>query len=139
MSTIRAAVHRWRTPLADDRGSSPLELAIVMPAVLLLIVGAIQGCLIWHANGLALAAAQQGVDAARAYDAAPEAGTARAAAFLDQAAVDFLDQRQVTITGDGTQVAVTVRAEPLSLLPGRWFPVTQTATGPREIITEAVP
>lgn len=135
MSTIREFAHRWRAWLGDDRGSSPLELAIVAPGVLLLILGAIQACLIWHANDLALAAAQQGVDAARAYDAAPEAGTARATTFLDQAARDFLGNRQITVTTNGAQVAVTVRAEPLSLLPDRWFTVNQTATGPQEVIT----
>ncbi|NUR96215.1 MAG: pilus assembly protein [Kribbellaceae bacterium] len=126
---------RTRARLGDDRGSTPIELAIVAPAVLLLVLGAIQVCLIFHANTLAHAAAQQGVDAARAYQAGTDAGTQRAQQFLDQAGGDFLHDTSVSTSSNGSQIEVVVQATPLSILPGHWFAISQTVSGPREIVT----
>jgi Flp pilus assembly protein TadG len=126
---------RWRRFIRIDRGSAPLELAIVAPAVLLLVFGVLQTCLVFHARQIALAAAQQGADAARAYDAPAGAGTARAQAFLSQAAGDSLVATSVTVTASAGQVAVTVEGSAISLLPGVSFHIWQTSAGPREVVT----
>jgi Flp pilus assembly protein TadG len=137
-SRARRASARWarrRARWRDDRGSAPIELAIVAPAVLLLVLGVIQACLVFHARNLALAAAQQGTDAARAYDAPPGAGPTRARSFLDQAAGDSLTAVTISTGADAGQVSVTVTGTAISLIPGMAFHVTQTSSGPREVVT----
>lgn len=123
----------WARLLREDRGASPLELAIVAPAVLLLMLGVLQACLVFHARSLALAAAQQGCDAGRAYNAPAAAGRARTAAFLDTAAKGTLTATTVTVTNSATTTTVTVTGNALTLLPGVKVRVSQSATAPREI------
>lgn len=130
---IQAWWRGMRARLGDDRGSSPIELAIVAPAVLIFMLAAIQVCLILHANTLAHAAAQQGVDAARAYQSTDDAGTQRAQQFLNQAGGDFLRDTNVHTVSTGNQIEVTVQATPLSILPGHWFAISQVVAGPREV------
>ena len=105
------------------------------PAVLLLVFGVLQACLVFHARSIALAAAQQGVDAARAYDAPAGSGTARAQTFAARAAGDSLTGVTVSTSSDGTQVSVTVAGTAISLLPGIRFNISQTSSGPRERVT----
>ena len=70
------AMHRAnrRTGTEPDRGSSTLEIAILGPALLLLIFGVVQAALWFYARNLALAAVQEGADAARGYQASADAG-----------------------------------------------------------------
>lgn len=111
-----------------ERGSVSLELAILFPAVLLLVFAIVQYGLWFHARSLALTAAQEGVTAATTYTANPAAGPARAREFLDTHAGDLLTD--VTITTDGTsttEVRVQVTGRSLSLLPGTPGPAVSQA------------
>lgn len=120
-----------------QQGMVSLELAILFPALLLVIFSAFQAVLWYHARSLALAAAQEGVRAARAEHASLADGQAAARAFLDGAAADTLLDPMVSTAGSGpTQVRVVVRGHALSVLPGVSGPaVSQESRGAVERFT----
>lgn len=128
-----------RRALSGDRGSASLEIAILFPVLLLVVTAIVQYGLWFHARSLALAAAQEGVTAARIYTAEPRAGVDRARAFLDAHGADTLTDVAITSTSPGAgQVGVHVTGRTLSLLPGvPGLTVTQSAQGPVERFTTA--
>ena len=122
---------------AAERGSATLEIAILGPALLLLVFTVVQVALWFYARSLALAAAQEGVAAARGFAAPTAAGVARAQAFLDRSAGDSLQAARVTATPAGIQrVRIEVTGRALSVVPGIPGPaVAQSAEGPVERFT----
>src|SRR5919206_411439 len=96
-----------------------------------------QAGLWFYARSLALAAAQEGVTAGRAYHAPATAGPVRARAFLSEQAGDSLTG--TTVSSSGTTAAVvriTVTGQSLSVLPGLpGMAVIQSAQGTREHFT----
>lgn len=128
-----------RRALSGDGGSASLEIAILFPVLLLVITAIVQYGLWFHARSIALAAAQEGVTAARIYTAEPTAGIDRARAFLDAHGADTLTDAAITATSPGMgQVGVQVTGRSLSLLPGvPGLTVTQSAQGPVERFTTA--
>ncbi|MCX4673643.1 pilus assembly protein [Streptomyces sp. NBC_01381] len=128
-------MRRWtRCRQQPDRGSGVLELAIGFPIVMLLMFSIIQGGLWFHAREVAAHAAQKGVDAGRSYDAAPGAGSDAANAFLTKMG-GSLQHRSVAEDSDGDQVAVEVRGEVVTLIPGVTIAVRQRAQAPVEEFT----
>jgi Flp pilus assembly protein TadG len=110
-----------------------VELAILAPALLLLVFTVVQVGLWSYARSLALGAAQEGVAAGRAHGTEPAAGRARAEQFLDRTAGDSLLERAVTVRATATTVRVEVAGRSLSVLPGvPGMPVRQAAEGPLE-------
>ncbi|MEU2612270.1 TadE family protein [Micromonospora sp. NPDC007271] len=117
-----------------ERGANPVELAVVMPAILVLLFASIQLAVWFVARSTALNAAQTGVNAQRTLQAPPGAGRDRATTFL-RAAGDWLVDWQTpgpTCTTTATEVTCTVSGRSLSVIPGVDFPVRQTAHGPVE-------
>jgi Flp pilus assembly protein TadG len=137
MNGRRTPAARGRRPRADDRGSASIEFAITAVAVMAIMFTAIQAACWFWARSIALAAAQEGVDAQRAYDAQPGAGQARAQAFITSAG-DGLNGATVTVTSDGQNVQATVDGHCLSVIPGfcNAFPVQATVHGTVERVTE---
>ena len=125
---------------AGERGSVSLELAVLGPALLLLVFAIVQASLWFYARSLALAAAEEGVAAGRAYGSAPASGAAAAAAWLDRNAGDSLLEPSVSVVEAGpARVGVEVRGRSLSVLPGvTGVPVRQVAYGPVERFTTDV-
>ena len=125
----------------SDGGAASLEIAILGPALLLVIFAVIQAGMWFYARNLALAAAQEGVDAARGYQASSAAGVARAQSFLHRAAGDSLQGVTVSAAGSSaTAVRIEVRGRCLSLIPGlAGLPITQSAQGPVERFTTGQP
>ncbi|MFE9206061.1 TadE family protein [Micromonospora sp. NPDC007230] len=127
-----AAVVRGRVAEGGaERGANPVELAVVMPAILVLLFASIQVAVWFVARSTALNAAQTGVNAQRAFQAPPDAGRDRASTFL-RAAGDWLVDWQApgpTCTTAATEVTCTVSGRSLSVIPGVHFPVRQTAHG----------
>ncbi|WDZ86221.1 TadE family protein [Micromonospora cathayae] len=123
-----AAVRHRIVSGGRDRGANPVELAIVMPAILLLLFGSIQVAAWFLARSTALHAAQSGVNAQRVHQAPAGAGAERAGAFLAAAGDWLADAESSCVTG-ATEVTCTVTGKPLSLVPGMSFTVSQTAHG----------
>ncbi|GAA4578851.1 hypothetical protein GCM10023194_02820 [Planotetraspora phitsanulokensis] len=126
---------------APDRGASVVELALIMPIVLVVMLVMVQFALVFHARQIADGAARVGARVARAAGTGPGAGNWQAAAesqaqsrvalvgakVLENASVQAWqqgDQRGVTVTGD------VVSAVPL--LPGMTFTITSRFGGPIE-------
>jgi Flp pilus assembly protein TadG len=108
---------------------------ITFPAVLLLITAAVQAGLFFHARQLAQAAAQEGLRAARQYQASTAAGYQAATGLLERTAGDLLTARTVTVDRSTTTATVEVDGTAVSLLPGLSFHVSATARGPVERLT----
>ncbi|NES15742.1 TadE/TadG family type IV pilus assembly protein [Micromonospora solifontis] len=126
-----AAVRRRLAGDGTDRGANPVELAVVMPAILVLLFGSIQLAALFVARSTALHAAESGVDAQRVLAAPAGAGEARARRFL-RATGDWLvgwDERGPRCVTTATEVTCTVTGRSLSVVPGVSFPVRQTAHG----------
>ena len=135
----RLPAGRGRGPSRPDRGSATLELVIIFPVLLLIIFTVVQASLFFYARSLALAAAQEGVRAARAENAHLPDGVTRARAFLTTTAGDSLLTPTVSSTGSSaTQIRIRVTGRSLSVLPGvPGLTVSQEATGPKERFTTA--
>jgi Flp pilus assembly protein TadG len=118
-------------------GSVSLEIAILAPALLVLVITIVQAGLWFHARNLAQSAAREGATAAASYTATTSAGLARARAFLSEQAGDSLSAATVSTAGStATLVRVEVTGRALSVLPGvPGMTVTQTATAPSERFT----
>lgn len=127
---LRAARRRLAAG-GTDRGANPVELAVVMPAVLVLLFASVQVAAWFVARSTALNAAQSGVNAQRVLQAPAGAGEARATRFLG-AAGDWLvgwDSPGPTCVTGATEVTCTVTGRSLSVIPGVSFRVRQTAHG----------
>src|SRR4051794_31380515 len=127
---------------SDDRGSASIELVILFPALLLLVTALVQYGLWFHARSVALAAAQEGIAAARTYGADLDNGRAVALEFVAGNGGDTLLDPTATagapITG---RVQVVVTGRSLSVIPGVAGPaVRQSAAGPVErFVTDRQP
>jgi len=126
-----------RSQRHGDRGSATLEIIVLFPAVLLATFGLVQGALYYHARDVVLAAAAEGLTAARSRNGSIEEGRRAAASFLRRAGGDAVVGSPTVTANRTTRTArVTVSGHALSLVPGLpgWL-VSQTASGPVERFT----
>ncbi|WP_422737747.1 TadE family protein [Micromonospora sp. WMMD729] len=144
----RATYPRWRRAVLAarrrlvagdrERGANPVELAVVMPLILVLLFGSLQVAAVFLARSTALNAAQSGVNAQRRYNAADGAGVASATRFLSTTGGWLLGWSKAggpsCVTSD-VDVTCTVSGRSLSVVPGVDFPIEQTAHGPVERVT----
>ena len=107
--------------------------------MLLATFGLIQGALYYHARDVALAAATDGLTAARARTGSSGEGRQAATAFLRRAGgEDVLQGSTVTSVRTATTATVTVSGSTMSLVPGLpGWSVSQSASGPVERFTRA--
>ena len=121
----------------ESRGSATLEIVVLFPAVLLATFGLVQGALYYHARDVALAAATDGLTAARSRSGTAEEGRSAAVAFLLRAGGDdVLPASRVSSERTTTSAKVTVSGRALSLVPGvSGWDVEQSASGPVERFT----
>lgn len=119
---------------SDDRGSASIELVILFPALLLLVTALMQYGLWFHARSVALAAAQEGIAAARTYEGDLDDGRTVALEFVAGNGGDTLLDAAATAGALGVgQVQVVVTGRSLSVIPGVAGPaVRQSAAGPLE-------
>ena len=120
-----------------DFGSATLEIVVLFPAVLLATFGLVQGALYYHARNVALAAATDGLTAARSRGGSAEQGREAALAFLGKAGGEtVLPASSVRSVRSPTTATVTVTWHAVSLVPGLpGWAVVQTASGPVERFT----
>ncbi|BCJ59202.1 TadE family protein [Micromonospora endophytica] len=123
--------HRLLPAGSSERGGNPVELAVALPAILVMLFASIQVAVVFVARATALNAAQSGVNAQRLYEAPAGAGEARATKFLNQAGdwlIDWDDPGPSCVTTD-TDVTCTVTGKSLSVVPGVDFTIEQSAHG----------
>jgi Flp pilus assembly protein TadG len=129
MSPELSGGSRWR----DDRGALTLSYVAILPIVLVLIMALIQASLWFLARNAALAAARQGADAARTFEASRALGPAAALAFARQAGQGYLEDPRATAAGSTrTTVSITVSGHVPSFIPDVVMSVSETAQAPAE-------
>jgi Flp pilus assembly protein TadG len=113
-----------------------VQLVILMPALFTLMFTAMQAALVYHGRTVAIAAAEQGAQAAATQNGTTADGRTAAAGFVTAAGGDgVLTGVRVTATRTATTATVTVTGTTLSVVPG-WTPtITQSATAPVERLT----
>jgi Flp pilus assembly protein TadG len=117
-----------------DQGSATVEVTLAMPLLGLLLLLIVQFAFWAHANHVAQAAANQGVQNARAYGSTEGGGVEVTNAILDQTAGSVLGNRSVTVTNTATTSTVTVTGRVASVVPGLSLPITVRVTAPRELV-----
>lgn len=103
-----------------------------MPALLLLVLAILQFGIWAHAQDVALAAARDGAEAARAYDGTEQQARDRAAASLDRLGPMILRDPQVEVDRTSDEVTVTVTGKATSILGLFTFSVHEQVRGPVE-------
>ncbi len=119
MPTMPAIHTRLRPPATrqGQRGAAMLEFALVAPMLMLLVLGAIQFALWYHAQGVVLAAAQDGTRLAAAETGSASAGEQRALAVLRAGLGQAADSAVVDARRNPEVTFVSVTAELRPLLP----------------------
>lgn len=110
-------------------------MAVLAPALLLLIWIIVQAGLWYNARHVALAAAQQGARAASANGSNAAAGGAAAQAFLTQTGTGTFTTSTVTPTRDARTATVTVTGTSPTFIPGLTLTIRQSASMPVERFT----
>jgi Flp pilus assembly protein TadG len=139
MTTLRAPCRRLigRTAAGRERGSSSIQMVILMPALFSIMFLGMQGALYYHARTVAIAAAQEGARAAGTQNGTVTGGLSAASSFVsDAGGKDVLPGAHMTGGRSATIATVTVTGTSLSVIPG-WSPaVSQSASVPVERITQ---
>jgi len=121
-----------------DAGALILSYLIVVPVFMLAVMVIVQSALWYLAREAALAAARQGVDAARVPGAAAGAGTQAALAFVRNDASGYLLGASASMTGTsaaaGTSatIQVTVTGHIPTFVPGLVINISQAVQAPAE-------
>lgn len=118
--------------LCGDAGVTSTEVAIVMPAMIIVILFVFQIALFWHAKQAADVAAEEAVDAAQVAAATAADGYAGADTILGQAG--NLRNASVIVTRDPATglVTATVTGQAPSIIPFGTWSVQATAQAPIE-------
>ena len=116
-----------------QRGSVTLEFVVIFPLLMLLVWIAMQFVMVFFANRVALAAAQEGVRTARDRAGSVAAAERRSRRYLDEIGSTLLLHPEVRAsrTADTARVQVTGQAQQLIPLFVRLH-VVQVAESPRE-------
>src|SRR5258708_30049619 len=117
---------------AVQRGTAALQLALVMPVVLLLITAVVQVASWQHAVHIAQAAAARGVENARVRGGTDASGAAAANQVVGQ--FSALHGTRVVVTRSATSVHAEVAAAIPATLPGLSLSVHAAADGPIEAV-----
>ena len=122
----------------EDTQSGALSLGyvIVFPAFLLALMVIVQASFWYLARQTALAAARQGVDAARVQNAPRDSGPGEAMAFARSAGSGYLIGPSANDLGSTARtIQIQVIGEVVSLIPGVHWSVSQVAQAPVEQFT----
>lgn len=131
--TVAAPIGRTGATDRRQRGlSMSTSFVVIMPVLLLMIFGVIQGGIWWHGRRVAEQAVNTAADIARSHRS--DTTQARQAARR-VAASGGLHQVQISIRRSPEQVTVTMTGRTAMPLDLGWGSITETATAPTERIT----
>lgn len=122
---------RYRLRSAED-GSVSAEVALAAPALMILILLAVQFGLWYHASNVARSAAQEGVRAARVEGATAADGEEEAVRFLAEAGAKMVGSSHVTAIRDASSARVVVQGTAVGLIPGFHLSVRAVSQSPVE-------
>ena len=115
----------------DERGEVTTT-TLIFPALLFVILLAVQFALAYHAKTVVTAAAQDGARAAQAEGSTGDAGRAVAERFVADNASRLLQQVTVSVDTDDDTVHVQVAGRVTNVVPGLHLNVTGVAHGVTE-------
>ncbi|HLV58009.1 MAG TPA: TadE/TadG family type IV pilus assembly protein [Natronosporangium sp.] len=126
-----------------DGGGGPIELAIMLPLLLMCVFATAHASMYVLARQAAMSIAQVAVDAERSYGSVPGDGLRRAERFTallpsvlrDVSVTLTCDGEPLVGTCDGEQVAATVTGTAVAVIPWLEHRVSRTATGPVERVS----
>lgn len=130
-------------PARVDRGGGPIELAIMLPLLLMCVFATAHASMYVLARQAAMSLAQVAVDAERSFGGTPGDGLRRAEDFAARLPPVLRDVR-VTLTCDGQplvgtceggHVAATVTGTAVAVIPWLEHRVSRTATAAVERVT----
>jgi hypothetical protein len=119
---------------SGDRGGGGIEMAIIMPLMLVCVFAVAHLGMYYLARQAALSVAQVAVEGERGWLAEPGAGYQRATQFHD-GLPGVLENPNIQVSNDGAHVTATVTGNPISVIPWLTTSVTQTASAPVERVT----
>ena len=133
-ASSRVVTHRSRRlrPRRGDERGEVTSTTLVFPALLLVILVAVQFALAYHAKTIVTAAAQDATRAAQAENAAPGEGKAVGEAFVAANASRLLEDVVVMVDAERDRVHVEVSGRVASVVPGLHLRVRGAASGPTE-------
>ncbi|MDO5067604.1 MAG: pilus assembly protein [Propionibacteriaceae bacterium] len=136
VTTLREHLHQHLTPRIGnqrgERGSISLEVAIVVPTVLLVVFALIQAGLYLNTRNIAARAASTAAVNAAAWHATDADGRSAGQAILDQTLAEG-QTSHIQIDRTTTQVVVTVTASTPTIMSGLGITsVSQSAAAPIE-------
>lgn len=105
------------TALSNDRGAAAVELAVVAPALMLLILGVLQLGLLYHGQNVLKTAAQEGARRAAAEGALPEEGETRVLEVVRSGLGNAAEDPTATIVLSSEVARAVVTAKMRGLLP----------------------
>lgn len=111
-------------------GSAALQIALVMPVVLLLITATVQIATLQTDRNVMQSAAARGVEVARVQGGTDEGGSAAVRQALAQ--FHSLHDVRIAVTRLTGNVQVDITATAPSVLPGLEIPIHASASGPQE-------
>ncbi len=118
-----------RSRLGDEAGVTSTEVAVIMPALIIVIMMVFQIGMFWHAKQSADVAAEEAVEAAQVATATEADGYSGAATILGQAG----NLRDVVVIVDRDEVAgtvtVTITGRAPSIIPFGSWGITAQAQG----------
>lgn len=128
-------VARVLRAIPRDRGSSSVEIVVLLPLVFLLLFAMVQGGLWFHARAIALGAAQEGARVAAAESSSAAAGITAATSFVADAGNGVVLNPAVTGSRSATTATISVTGQAQSLIPFLNPAVAQSASFPVERIS----
>lgn len=114
----------------SDRGSSTVEVAVLMPLMMLLLMAVVQTGLWFHTRAVMATAANKGLDAARIEGGTDTDGRAAANEFLQHSGA--LNERSIDVSRSTDTVTVTVSGRVVSLVFGAPLPISVNVEAPLE-------
>lgn len=123
-------------PHAGERGSTSIQMVMLLPLMFTVMFLGLQGALYYYASNVAGLAAHEGASAASAYQKQANLGlgAAAASAALEQSH-GSLENWHVDVTPTAEAVTVTITGQSLSVLPGLELQVSRSATLPWEKVS----
>ena len=117
-----------RRQAGDEDGFTSVELAIVAPAVLLLVFACVHVALLFHASNVANDMASAALRVGQQETATGADAQARAMELF--AVEGAVRSPVVTVTRTATRITITVRVNSERVLPGLPYTLTRTVAGP---------
>lgn len=124
--------NRVRRRMAREDGSVSAEMVVAAPALMLLILLAVQFGLWYHASNVARSAAQEGARAARLEGATAADGEDETLRFLKELGANVIGDPKVTASRDASAARVEVQGTAAGVIPGVRLPVRAVAQSPVE-------